>query len=103
MSPESIVLPFIEAKALADHGIMPLVAMEWAIIKDCNGILRLAVISCDDAMAGCIGADDDGQKVLCGAPVMSELLDEIDPEADSTGKMVALAHALIALHEEVAG
>lgn len=37
---------------------------------------------------------------LCAAPTLSELLDVLEPSQSSAEKMVALAHAVIALHDE---
>lgn len=91
MDLESIVLPLEQSRALVEHGIVLDTALVWAVVKDCNSQLITTVISRNDALAGCIGTSCDGQQVICGAPVLSELLDAIraKTEADaefSTGK-----------------
>jgi hypothetical protein len=74
---ESIVLPLTESRALAEAGIVLDTALVWVYVKDANGRIVLTVIPREDAAADCLGADCDGQKVICGAPVLSELLDAI--------------------------
>ena len=74
---ESIVLPLAESRALAEAGIVLDTALVWVYVKDANGKIVLTVMSRMDAAAACLGADCDGQKIICGAPVLSELLDAI--------------------------
>ena len=74
---ESIVLPLPESRALAAAGIVLDTALVWVYVKDANGRIVLTVMSRRDAAAACLGADCDGQKVICGAPVLSEIVDTI--------------------------
>ena len=73
---ESIVLPLSESRALAEKVKLD-TALVWVYVKDANGRIVLTVMSRRDADAACLGADCDGQKVICGAPTLSELLDAI--------------------------
>ena len=73
---ESIVLPLPESRALAAAGIVLDTALVWVYVKDANGKIVLTVMPRRDA-AACLGADCDGQKVICGAPVLSEIVDTI--------------------------
>lgn len=74
---ESIVLPLAESRKLMEAGILMGTALVWVYVKDANGRIVLTVMPSEDAAADCVGADCDGQKVICGAPVLSELLDAI--------------------------
>ena len=74
---ESIVLPLPESQSLAAAGIVLDTALVWVYVKDANGKIVLTVMPRRDAAAACLGADCDGQKVICGAPVLSEMLDAI--------------------------
>lgn len=74
---EQIVLPLEQSRQLMEHGIALDTAMVWVYVKDANGKIVLTVMPRRDASAACLGADCDGQKVICGAWVLSELLDAI--------------------------
>ena len=79
---ESVVLPLAESRALAEAGIALDTAMVWVYVKDANGRIVLTVMSRRDAAAACLGADCDGQKVICGVWTLSELLDAIRKRVD---------------------
>ena len=79
---ESVVLPLAESRALAEAGIVLDTALVWVYVKDANGKIVLTVMSRRDAAAACLGADCDGQKVICGAWTLSELLDAIRKRVD---------------------
>lgn len=100
---ESLVPSLDLCRQLQAAGFPQDTAMVYAYIKDANSKIVRVVMPRRDAEAGCIGADCDGQMILCAAPTLSELLDVLEPSQCSAEKMVALAHALIALHDEVAG
>jgi hypothetical protein len=88
MNLESIVLSLSDSQALVEHGIVLDTALVWE--KDAWG---LHVLPNGDPV--------NRSFTLCPAPILSELLDAIGPAGPSTEKMAALAHALIALREEV--
>lgn len=97
MNLEPIVLPFAESQSLVEHGIVLDTALCWYIPKS-NGIHQICVwVKTSDSQ------DDEIPiaTTMVPAPVFSELLDAIDPAESSAEKMIVLAHALIALHEEV--
>ena len=80
---ESVILPLKESQSLAAAGIVLDTALVWVYVKDANGKIVLTVMPSEDAAADCLGADCDGQKVICSAPVLSELLDAIRAKADA--------------------
>ena len=80
---ESIFLPLAESRALAEAGIVLDTALVWVYVKDANGKIVLTVMPSEDAAADCLGADCDGQKIICGAPVLSELMNAIYARYDN--------------------
>ena len=93
---ESIVLSLTESQSLVEHGIVLDTALCWYIAES-DGVYTTIVW-----VKSSYSQDDEIPIVttMVPAPVFSELLDAIDPAESSTEKMVALAHALIALHDE---
>jgi hypothetical protein len=110
----SIVLPLSESQALAKRGIILDTALVWANSPQGwisgggwrvdNGVVTTIPLLPLDGYVNvvmAIGAVNALHTVLCAAPTLSELLTVLEPSQSSAEKMVALAHALIALHDEV--
>jgi hypothetical protein len=94
MSLESIALPLAESRALVEHGIVLDTALVWMTVE----------IGEHNPMPPTLTINYHLKSMypVYPGPVFSELLDAIDPAESSTKRMVALAHALEALHEEAA-
>jgi hypothetical protein len=90
---EGIALSLAESQALAEHGIILDTALVWVPAD--------AIMDGDPPFVY-YREDVKSWEVepLCSAPTLSELLDVLEPRQSSVEKMIALAHALIALHDE---
>lgn len=96
---ESLVLPLAESQSLVEHGVvLGATALVWIAVHEIDDDNdEPTIFPRVDAL------DDEGDPMwnFVPAPALSELLDVLEPFQSSAEKMVALAHALIALHEEV--
>lgn len=74
---ESLVPSLALCQQLQAAGFPQDTAMVWGDVRDANNTIIGVVIPRRDAEAGCIGADCDGQMVLCAAPTAEEILKEL--------------------------
>lgn len=79
---ESLVPSLDLCRQLQAAGFPQDTAMVYAYIKDANSKIVRVVMPRRDAEAGCIGADCDGQMILCAAPTAEEILRELPRDAD---------------------
>jgi hypothetical protein len=90
---EQIALSLAESQALVKHGIRLDTALCWFHYGHTE---HWGLLTREQALTYArMNTDHD-----VPAPVLSELLDVLEPSQSSAEKMVALAHALIALHDE---
>jgi hypothetical protein len=101
MDLKDLVLPYVNSKSLDDKGIKLDTALFWYCGKDSQGVPTWVVVTAYDVnMCLRLYPNSGGPKSI-PAPTYTELLLELGEEG-LEARMVALAHALEALHEEAA-
>jgi hypothetical protein len=98
---EAIVLNLDASRSLDTKGIKLDTALFWYCGKDSQGVPKWVVVTAFDVnMCSRLYPDSGGPKSV-PAPTYTELILELGEEGLES-RMVALAHALEALHEEAA-